>query len=526
MKRKPKPAVRVGVVGCGAWGKNHLRVFSSLGALGALCDLDKGRLKEASKAYPKVKATARWKDVLDDPSLQGVVIATPSQEHYRMTLEALEAGKDVLVEKPLALHLKEGEALVRLADKWKRLLMVGHILLYHPAVEKIKALLAEGAVGDIEYLYSNRLNFGKVRAEESALWSFAPHDLATFLYLLGKLPREVTTTGGAYLQPQVADVTVTNLEFPAGVRAHLYVSWLHPFKEQRMVLVGDRGMLVFDDLGKDRLVLFKRRLDRTEGGWVAHKPEGKPITLSSEEPLLREARHFLDCIVCRKKPRSDGESALEVLKILEASQKSLEARGRPVALAEVYGEPRGYFVHGTARVDEPAEVGEGTKVWHYSHVMAGARIGKNCVLGQNVNVGGKAVIGDFVKLQNNVSVYDGVILEDYVFCGPSMVFTNVMNPRSAFPRKNEYQTTRVRTGATLGANATVLCGVTIGKHAFVGAGAVVTRDIPDYALVLGNPARFHSWMCACGVCLPKGSAPSCPSCTRKYKLVKGELKER
>jgi len=522
---KSKPAVKVAVVGCGAWGKNHLRVFDSLGALCMACDEDEGKLREVHKAYPDVRCTPYFKTVLKSSVVRGVVIATPSQEHYRMALEALEAGKDVLVEKPLALRYKEGEALVRLAARRKCLLMVGHILLFHPAVEKMKALLALGAVGEIEYLYSNRLNFGKVRAEESALWSFAPHDLAAFLYLLGKLPREVTTTGGAYLQPRVADVTVTNLEFAEGVRAHLYVSWLHPFKEQRMVLVGDKGMLVFDDLAKDRLVLFQRRLDRTDGGWVAHKPEGKPVQVSSEEPLLREDRHFLDCIARRRKPRSDGESALAVLKILEASQRSLEARGRPVALAEVYGEPRGYFVHETARVDEPAEIGEGTKVWHYSHVLAGARIGKNCVLGQNVNVGGKAVIGDFVKLQNNVSVYDGVILEDYVFCGPSLVFTNVLNPRSAFPRKNEFQTTRVRTGATLGANATVLCGVTVGKHAFVGAGAVVTRDIPDYALVLGNPAKFHSWMCACGARLPEGKALRCPSCARKYKLTPKGLVE-
>jgi UDP-2-acetamido-3-amino-2,3-dideoxy-glucuronate N-acetyltransferase len=522
---KSKPAVKVAVVGCGAWGKNHLRVFDSLGALCMACDEDEGKLYEVHKAYPDVRCTPYFKTVLKSSVVRGVVIATPSQEHYRMALEALEAGKDVLVEKPLALRYKEGEALVRLAAKRERLLMVGHILLFHPAVEKMKALLAEGAVGEVEYLYSNRLNFGKVRTEESALWSFAPHDLAAFLYLLGKLPREVTTTGGAYLQPRVADVTVTNLEFAEGVRAHLYVSWLHPFKEQRMVLVGDKGMLVFDDLAKDRLVLFQRRLDRTDGGWVAHKPEGKPVQVSSEEPLLREDRHFLDCIARRRKPRSDGESALAVLKILEASQRSLEARGRPVALAEVFGEPRGYFVHETARVDEPAEIGEGTKIWHYSHVLAGARIGKNCVLGQNVNVGGKAVIGDFVKLQNNVSVYDGVILEDYVFCGPSLVFTNVINPRSAFPRKNEFQTTRVRTGATLGANATVLCGVTIGKHAFVGAGAVVTRDIPDYALVLGNPAKFHSWICACGVHLPEGKAPRCPSCARKYRMKGQNISE-
>jgi UDP-2-acetamido-3-amino-2,3-dideoxy-glucuronate N-acetyltransferase len=268
-------------------------------------------------------------------------------------------------------------------------------------------------------------------------------------------------------------------------------------------------------------------MDKVAGGWVAHKPEPKPVRIGAEEPLFRECKHFLSCLRTRRTPRTDGESALGVLKILEASQRSLEARGRPVPLAEIYGEPRGYYVHETARVDEPAEIGEGTKIWHYSHVLAGARIGKGCVLGQNVNVGGKAVIGDYVKVQNNVSIYDGVVLEDYVFCGPSLVFTNVINPRSAFPRKNEYLPTRVRAGATLGPNATVVCGVTVGRHAFVGAGSVVTRDVPDYALVMGNPARFAAWMCACGVRVEtEGTKARCSACGRKYALEKGSLEEK
>jgi len=527
VKPKKPSQLKVAVVGCGAWGKNHLRCFASLGALAAACDSDKERLKEVQKAYPGVRTTVRFEDLLRDPKLHGVVIASPAPEHYRMALEALEAGKDVLVEKPLALRYKEGEALVRLAGKRGRVLMVGHILLYHPAVEKIKALLEDGTIGRVEYLYSNRLNFGKVRTEESALWSFAPHDLATFIHLIGREPQEVSCAGGAYLQPRVADATVTTLEFSDGVRAHIYVSWLHPFKEQRMVLVGEKGMLVFDDLAKDKLVMFERRLDKIAGGWVAHKPEAKPVRIATDEPLLKECKHFLSCIRTRRKPRTDGESALAVLKILEASQQSLEARGRPVPLAEVYGEPKGYFIHETARVDEPAEIGEGTKIWHYSHVLAGARIGKGCVLGQNVNVGGKAVIGNYVKVQNNISVYDGVVLEDYVFCGPALVFTNVINPRSAFPRKNEYQTTIVKQGATLGANATILCGVTIGKHAFVGAGTVVTKNVPDYALVLGNPAKPVGWMCACGVRLvPVGSKARCQACGRKYLVTSKGMIEK
>jgi len=182
------------------------------------------------------------------------------------------------------------------------------------------------------------------------------------------------------------------------------------------------------------------------------------------------------------------------------------------------------FVHESSIVDEPCEIGEGTKIWHFCHVMRDAKLGRNCSLGQNVFVARGVVIGSNVKIQNNVSVYEGVELEDNVFCGPSVVFTNVINPRSEIVRKHEYRPTLVRRGATLGANCTVLCGHTVGAHAFVGAGAVVTRDVPDYALVLGNPARQAGWMCRCGTRLT-GSGPkfTCPSCEAAYRVKEGEL---
>ncbi len=185
-----------------------------------------------------------------------------------------------------------------------------------------------------------------------------------------------------------------------------------------------------------------------------------------------------------------------------------------------------YFVHESSYVDEGARIGEGTKIWHFCHVLPHARIGKNCSLGQNVNVGSKAVLGDNVKVQNNVSIYDEVILEDGVFCGPSMVFTNVFNPRSHISRKKEYMKTLVKRGATLGANCTIICGVTIGRFAFVGAGAVVTKDVPDHALVYGNPCHQYGWMCQCGVKLPKpaGDAVGCEACGCAYRLIDGVLR--
>jgi UDP-2-acetamido-3-amino-2,3-dideoxy-glucuronate N-acetyltransferase len=227
----------------------------------------------------------------------------------------------------------------------------------------------------------------------------------------------------------------------------------------------------------------------------------------------------LECVATRKKPLTDGESALRVLRVLEAAHQSLKQKGQPIPLLK--GENEKVFIHPTATIDPDVEIGEGTKIWHYTHVMSGAKIGRNCVLGQNVFVGRNVRIGDGVKIQNNVSIYEGVELEDYVFCGPSCVFTNVKTPRSAFPRsRDEYLPTLVKRGATIGANATIVCGVTIGEWAFVAAGAVVTKDVPPYALVAGVPARIIGWACRCGLRLHfENGQAVCSSCGRRYVKV-------
>ena len=518
----------VAVVGCGQWGKNLVRNLVDLGVLRAACDIDSTKLTAVRERFQDVKLTTSVADVMRDDEVAGIVIATPASSHHALAKEALLAGKDVFVEKPLAMKISEGRELVELADRNSRILMVGHLLRYHPAVVKLKALIDEGKLGKLCYIYSNRLNLGRFRTEENILWSFAPHDISTMLYLLGEEPSQVCSQGGIYLNQGVPDVTVTTMQFGSGVRGHIFVSWLHPYKEQKFVVVGDRHMAVFDDVEPDRkLTLFKHAVEWVERLPVARMEQGEPVQFTHKEPLRAECEHFLECIATRKNPETDGNEGLRVLRILEASQESLDRQGTVISLS--VPSPKPYFVHETAVIDEPCEIGGGTRIWHFSHVMKRAKIGRRCSIGQNVFIASDVVIGDNVKIQNNVSLYTGVILEDDVFCGPSMVFTNVVNPRSHIERKDEYQQTLVKKGASLGANSTVVCGYTIGRYAFTGAGAVVARDVPDYALVVGVPGRVVGWMCQCGIKLsfspvdePGVDRAHCQSCGTHY-VKRGDL---
>lgn len=521
-------STKVAVVGCGYWGKNLVRVFCDLDALGCVCDRDASR-QAAGKVPTTVPFIDSFADVLANPEWGAVAIATPAVTHYRMVREALQAGKDVYVEKPLALRAEEGAALVDLAERNGRVLMVGHILLYHPAIVKLRELVHEGALGRVLYCYSNRLNMGLIRTEENILWSFAPHDISVLLHLLGEEPVAVESGGQSYLTPGVVDVTLSTLKFASGVTAHIFVSWLHPSKEQRLVVVGSEKMAVFDDTAPQKLQLYPHRVEWSGRSPRAVKAEAIAVELPQAEPLREECRHFLDCVAGRRRPLSDGHEGLRVLRVLDACQRSIERqaeRGQTPTVVPPAAPPP-YFAHESAYVDQPCTIGPGTRIWHFSHVMKGARIGAKCSIGQNVVISSTAVIGDGVKIQNNVSVYDGVVLEDGVFCGPSMVFTNVINPRSEIIRKDEYRPTLVRRGATLGANSTIVCGHTVGQYAFVAAGAVVARDVPDYALVAGVPARQIGWMCRCAAArleFDDAGQARCPACGQAYRLASGEVR--
>lgn len=490
-----KSTTTVAVVGMGYWGKNLVRNFYELGALAAICDSESSVEASCKSDYVDVKFFRDFGAVLSNPDITALALATPAVSHYAMTKAALEAGKDVFVEKPLAIDLREGEELVELSGARGRVLMVGHILRYHPAVSRLQQLIQTGALGKIHCLYSNRLNIGKIRTEENILWSFAPHDISVILWLLDEMPNRVYCQGGAYLNRNVFDVTLSQFDFPSGVQAHIMVSWLHPFKEQRLVVIGSEKMAVFDDTAENKLVLYAHKVEWKNRLPTAIKANAEIVPVESREPLKAECQHFLDCVASRTVPLTDGREGLRVLSVLDACQRSL-LHGGVIDARETRTEQKAlpYFVHESAYVDNGAEIGAGTKIWHFSHVMRGARVGERCVIGQNVNIDGGTSIGNNVKIQNNVSVYTGVVIEDDVFMGPSCVLTNVTNPRSQVNRHSLYETTTLKRGCTIGANATIVCGVTIGRYAFVGAGAVVTKDVPDYALIMGNPGQQVGWM--------------------------------
>jgi len=525
--RKESAEPFVGLVGLGYWGRNILRNLHQMGVLCSACDFDAAVLDLYRNQYPELIFTDSYRDLLKDPAVRAVAIASPAETHYELAARALQAGKDVFVEKPLALTVQEGETLVALAEKKGMVLMVGHILQYHPATIGLKRLIADGVLGQIRYVYSNRLNIGKLRTEENILWSFAPHDISVLLSLVGEDPVRVNAFGEGYLNREIYDTTLTTLEFRNGIKGHIFVSWLHPFKEQKLIVVGSKAMAVFDDMSEEKLFLYPHQIEWKDGKFpVAQKADYQVIKIEGGEPLRRELEHFISCIRQGGKPLTSGQEGLRVLRILEAAEKDLLAKS-PRVLSPADSAPhrpdRDYFVQETALVDDQVMIGKGSKIWHFSHILSGSSLGEGCNIGQNVVIGPDVTVGNRCKIQNNVSVYKGVTLEDGVFCGPSMVFTNISNPRAEISKMDQVRPTLVKRGTTIGANATLVCGVTIGTYAFIGAGAVVTKDVPDHALCVGNPSKQIGWACQCGERLPKRLA--CKACGKKYVKGKAGLTE-
>src|SRR5712691_196050 len=354
-----QPTTRVAAIGVGYWGKNLVRNFAELGSLAALADPDRDAAAALAGKYRV--PVLDWQAVLDDSAIDGVAIAAPAGLHARLAQDALLAGKHVFVEKPLALAVNEAEGLTRLAERQDRRLMVGHLLQYHPAFTALRDLVRDGVLGRLQYIYSSRLNLGKVRREEDILWSFAPHDISMILSLIGQEPVRVTAEGGYYLHSAIADVTTTHLAFAGGERAHVHVSWLHPYKEQKLVVIGDLGMAVFDD-GQPwpkKLLLYPHRIEWRETLPVPHRAEAAPVALEAGEPLRLECQHFLDCIATGGRPRTAGGEGVRVLRVLTAASAALKRpAAAPAATAPRPASAGGAQIHPTSVVDDGCTIGE------------------------------------------------------------------------------------------------------------------------------------------------------------------------
>ncbi len=332
--------INIGLVGAGAWGKHLLRNFANLpgSRLKRVCDLSEKVRSTVKATYPDVDVVSDFRKIITDPEIDAVVIATTPETHFELSTLALQAGKDVFVEKPLVLKVDDGAALVELAERQHKLLMVGHIMVYHPAVLMLKGLIDSGELGDIHYLYGARLNLGKVREIENALWSFAPHDISIVLFLLDKEPVSVTAVAQAYLQKSksIEDVSFMTMLFEGGEMANIHVSWLDPNKVRKLTVVGSKKMVVFDDTeASEKVRIYDKGVDRnrdyqTYGEYLSLRTGDIIIPkIDSSEPLRSECLHFIECVESRTRPRSDGAEGLKVLKILAAAQRSIEQGGVP-----------------------------------------------------------------------------------------------------------------------------------------------------------------------------------------------------
>lgn len=503
---------RICVVGGGEWGETHIRTLHAMGCLRGIVECRETRLAELIGRYGSVKGHTCLEESFKE-EYDGYILSTPADTHFELGAALLREGKHVLIEKPLAMSSEHSRMLVELAKSRGCRLMVGHQMLFHPAIRRLHQLIGQGMVGKVLYCYSTRLSFGVVRETENVLWSFASHDISVLNYLLGGMPVDVIADGGCFLRRGANDMAAFTLSYRENVKAHVFVSWLHPFAQHRLVIVGENGMLAFEDSPSDFNIYFHRKSVRYEEERLIARDEGAiPIRYETEAALRNEMDYFLrhldsEISVC------DGQSGHETVCLLEKITEKMVVRHTEAGHIGAST----YFVHESAFIEKEVVIGLGTKIWNYARVQKGVRIGSDCIIGQNVYLDANVLIGNRVRIENNVSVYEGVELEDHVFCGPGAAFTNVEVPRCKYPLgpKEGIIKTLVREGATIGANATVVCGNTIGRHAFVAAGAVVVSEVLDYELVMGVPALHAGWMCECGGRL-SGSL-ICGKCGRCYR---------
>lgn len=487
----------LGLIGGGYWGKNLIREFNSLNVLKTICDADNTLLEQHKVNYPHVNCTNDFNTILQDPEITMVCVSLPAHLHYKFGIQVLNAGKHLYVEKPVTLNVDEAETLNHVAKEAGLTFMVGHLLHYHNDIKAVKYIIQEGHIGNIKYITSNRKSHGIYRTFENVLWSFGVHDISIVLSLCKATSDDVVNlscSGKSCITPNVHDVV--NCTFTANdIYVNINVDWCSPIKEQRLTIVGDKGIIVFDDTKpKDKVIYVPNHVTMINDIPVANKetitwPSNNNYCINDNihqstidestfvlrSPLNEECHHFIYCCSNGKTPITNGDEAINVLKVLKRCDELL----CPVMETQ-------YFSHETSCIESDS-IGSGTKIWRWTHISKDAIIGNNCNIGQGCEIAG--ILGNGCKVQNNVSIYKGVEAGNNVFFGPSCVLTNDINPRCEHPKGGHYIKTILEDCVTLGANCTIVCGVTIGHHALIGAGATVTKDVDPFAIMVGNPAR-------------------------------------
>ncbi len=536
MSHKTRPTANtptLAVIGSGSRGPKLARHFAALGALKLICDRTAPPLPLPRERYPDVEICFDLPEVMAREDITGVAIATPADMQSTIAAQALCAGKHVFAQAPLALNNTQARELIQLAHKKKLTLMVGHRHHDHPGAKQLIKLIRSGDLGRIEYIHAEHLDSSRRVARQNVVQSHGVQDLSLILALAGEPPGNVFATGACDRRNPIADIATVHMTFSGGVQGHLFVSRRHPFKKCKVTVVGRSQTAVLDDLQpwRDKLLIYPHLAE--DNTCRAKTVAGQPYRLTGhhEAPAAHACRRFLQCMTTGKQPVNAGAEDFQVVKILNIVEKNLNAgTGResvqPIGSTTSSTEinilkKEAPSVHPTAVLAQDCQIGTDTKIQPFAHILSGSQIGRNCKIAQNVQVGPDVRVGENCTIQDNVAVYRGVTLEDNVFCGPSMVFTSIYNPRAEICKLSEVRPTLVRHGATLGANCTIVCGNTIGRYALVGAGSVVNRDIADHAIVVGNPAKQIGWACHCGEKLT--GELRCPVCNGKYKRCENGL---
>ena len=508
------------VIGCGYWGRNLVRNFSDLGALAAVCDTDPEPARQFGGQYRV--STPAFEEILRDEAIDAVAVATPAVTHSDFARQALAAGKHVFVEKPVALNVDAAEELNTLARQQGRVLMVGHLLQYHPAFIRLKELVAGGELGRLRHIYSHRLNLGKVRREENILWSFAPHDISMILSLVGVEPDRVSAVGSFFLQSQVADVTTTHMSFPGGENAHVFVSWLHPYKEQKLVVVGDDGMAVFDDTveWEQKLQIYRHRILWENSLPTPDKAEAEAIAVAPAEPLRQELAHFLDCIAGKTHCRTDGNEGIRVLKVLRASEQDIlkqHTHQEAGTMNPGVQQMADCFIHETAVVDGHCRIGKGTRIWHFQPCPGQLQYRGELHPGAERDGGARCEHRQPLQDPEQCQYLQG----DYP--GGRRILRTVLrvHQREQPPRRTGEEGPvcrhpgqgRERPSAPMPPSCAALSS---GQYSFIAAGAVVTGDVKPFALMAGTPAKQVGWVGHYGEKL--GDDLVCPKTGRQYRL--------